>query len=163
MTTKEEHLRILRGIESAEKFARIYSHKANVAKAWSIIFSIAILGSSSASVLALLNSWSEQYSVWLFAFVAVLTIIDSQVDISGQAAAARFVRNFSRELINEWERIWVEREVESSMRIADDLEKRLEFVISSEASFNEEWEKQFSREAFSAIEERFNAVVNQDE
>ena len=163
MTTKEEQLRILRGIESAEKFARIYSHKANVAKTWSTIFSIAILGFSSAAVLALLNSWSEHVAVWLFAVVAVLTIIDYQVDISGQATAARFVRNSSRDLINEWERIWVQREDGSSMKIVADLERRLELIISSEATFNEDYGKWFGKEAFRVIERRLKSINRPDE
>ena len=163
MKTNEEQMRILRGIESAEKFARIYTHKANVAKAWSLIFSIAIIGFSSAAVVALLSSLSEGVSVGLLAFVAVLSIIDYQVDISGQATAARFVRNFSRELINDWERLWVKREDGTSVEIADDLEKRLEFIISSEATINEEWVERFTKEAFRIIENRLNSIERQDE
>ena len=154
MTTIEEQRRIYRGILNAEKHARYYGFGATFLKGSHVIVSIVILVSTSGAIIAALEKWPHNSSVWFLGAVALLTIVDVVADFSGRAASARHMKNECRKLANQWERLWENRNDKVVLEQAGQLENRLEIVTSEDFIVIDLLNKHFGRKANDVIKAR---------
>ena len=153
-TGPEEKMKIWRGIVNAEKHARYYAHKADEMGKRAKLLSTLILVFSSGSVLALLVEFHNYVSAFLYALVALLTIYDMVYSPTKEATATLSMKNQCRQLVNEWEGIFLRRDEYSIMNEVVHLEHRLELITGEDSKYDPDLSSKYSKEAQNVTERR---------
>ena len=147
--------RVWRGMTNSEKHAMYYSKQAHSWRIQEIVITISILLSSVASAILLLVKIFNNISVGLFFLVALLTILNYVIGFSKNAATSLLIKNQCRDICYQWEKLWMEqRDIYFVMKIADELEHRLELITSGEHLVNNSLNYEMSKEADRVVTSR---------
>lgn len=149
--------RIWRGMTNSETHARYYSKQAHRWRIGEILITILILLSSVSSAMVLLVTIPNDISVVLFLLVALLTILDSVIGFSKNAATSLLIKNQCRDIYYQWEKLWMEQgDIYFITKIADELEHRLELTTSGEHLVNNSLNYEMSKEADRVVTSRMS-------
>ncbi|MDE0398595.1 MAG: hypothetical protein OXL96_12435 [Candidatus Poribacteria bacterium] len=179
MADERVKMRLWRGLTTSERHARYYSHRAKQQHRKGTAVSIIVLVASSSSVVALVTSvlpeatamlsatalpspgmkfltsmLPEVISAFLVAVAGIVTIVDMKKNFSREATNALWIKNECRDLVNRWERLWLDRDNPRVMELAGQLEDRLEYVTREEIDVNDKLNERFAEEAFDVIRGR---------
>ena len=179
MADEKVKMRLWRGLTNAERHARYYSYRATnqhrkatavsiwvlIASSWSVVTLVTSVLPEATSMLSEATSISlemkllssvlpEVISALLVAIAGIVTIIDMKKNFSREATNALWIKNECRDLVNRWERLWIDRDNARVMELAEQLEDRLEYITREEIDVSDKLNDRFAEEAFDVIRAR---------